>query len=213
VISKFKTINVDTQLLPPVESASKSELLANLSHIKCPDDVVCLVNHHLYSPIGIHRIYPAQKFKIREQPDIDVNNNDSPLRDRATKEFGQSRLFPRYEKRELLNQKNEITKASTDFQQPVPLGDISRKSTIDKGKILIYENKFSLNSLTNSQKPENNANNKEATSTENSGERNEFRKRKRLVIEKPLSPHLSYINDSSKTIYIIKFESHNRENK
>lgn len=212
----------------PVKSASKSELLANLSHIKCPDDVVCLINHHLYSPIGIHRNYPMQEIKIREQPNIDVNDNDSPLREHATKEFDQSRFFTRYEKRELSIQKNEITKVSMDFQQPVLLGDISRESTI-----LRHENKFSLDSLIHSQKPKNNSKNKGMTSqassasmvdlsnnekqrnmkpnnessTENLDERNEFRKRKRAVVEKPLSPHLSYINDSSKIIYIIKFSN------
>lgn len=226
VMSKFKMTNVNAQPLP-VKSASKPELVANLSHIKCPDDVVCLVNHHLYSPIGIHRTYPAQEIKIREQLNIDVNDNDSPLREHATKEFDQSRLFTRYEKRELSIQKNEITKVSMDFQQPVLLGNISRESTIDKGMILRCENKFSLDSLIHSQKPENNSKNKGMTSkalyksvsisnnekqrnmkpnnessTENLDERNEFRKRKN---EKPLSPHLSYINDSSKIVYIIKF--------
>lgn len=226
VMSKFKMTNVNAQPLP-VKSASKPELVANLSHIKCPDDVVCLVNHHLYSPIGIHRTYPAQEIKIREQLNIDVNDNDSPLREHATKEFDQSRLFTRYEKRELSIQKNEITKVSMDFQQPVLLGNISRESTTDKGMILRCENKFSLDSLIHSQKPENNSKNKGMTSkalyksvsisnnekqrnmkpnnessTENLDERNEFRKRKN---EKPLSPHLSYINDSSKIVYIIKF--------
>ncbi|CAB4406711.1 unnamed protein product [Rhizophagus irregularis] len=219
VMSKFKMTNVNAQPLP-VKSASKPELVANLSHIKCPDDVVCLVNHHLYSPIGIHRTYPAQEIKIREQLNIDVNDNDSPLREHATKEFDQSRLFTRYEKRELSIQKNEITKVSMDFQQPVLLGNISRESTTDKGMILRCENKFSLDSLIHSQKPENNSKNKGMTSkalyksvsisnnekqrnmkpnnessTENLDERNEFRKRKN---EKPLSPHLSYINDSNK---------------
>ncbi|RGB25915.1 hypothetical protein C1646_722553 [Rhizophagus diaphanus] len=237
VMSKFKMTNVNAQP-PPVKSASKPELVANLSHIKCPDDVVCLVNHHLYSPIGIHRTYPAQEIKIREQPNIDVNDNDSPLREHATKEFDQSRLFTRYEKRELSIQKNEITKVSMDFQQPVLLENISRESTIDKGMILRCENKFSLDSLIHFQKPENNSKNKGMTSkalyksvsmvdlsnnekqrnmkpnnessTENLDERNEFRKRKQAVAEKPLSPHLSYINDSSKIVYIIKFGNLNQ---
>jgi len=227
MMSKFKTMNVDTQPPSPVKSISKPELLANLSHIKCPDDVVCLVNHLLYSPIGIHRSYPAQEIKIREQPDIDVNDNNSPLREQhVIKELSQSKLFPGCVKRELSTQKNEITEISMDFQQPVLLRDTLRVTSIDKRKILRYENKFSLNSLTHSQRPGNKSNNKGATSqasyrpasivdlsnnkkqrnagpnnessTENLDERNEFRKRKRTVAEKPLTPHLRCINDSNK---------------
>ncbi|GBC07300.1 hypothetical protein RclHR1_07370009 [Rhizophagus clarus] len=220
-MSKFKAANSNAQPPLPVKSDSKSELLANLSHIKCPDDVVCLINHHLYSPIGIHRTYPAQKIKMQET--LDINVNDLPLREHATKEFGKSRLFQRYEKRKLSTQINEITKVSMDFQQPVLLGDLSKVSTNDKGKILRYGNNFSLDSLTHSQQPENNPNNERAisqashksastidssnnekqrnntneSSVENLYERNEFRKRKRTA-EKPLSPHLSCINDSNK---------------
>jgi len=57
IVSKFKTSSVDVQP-SPAKSVSESELRANVSHIKCPDDVVHLVNHLLYSPIGIHRTHP-----------------------------------------------------------------------------------------------------------------------------------------------------------
>jgi len=108
------------------------------------------------------------------------------------------------------------------------LGDISKEPIINKneGKILKYENKFSFDSLTYSQKPGNNSNNNGTTSqasyksvsmvdllnnekqrnlksndeslTENLDEKNEIRKRKRTVVAKPLSPHLSSTNDSNK---------------
>ncbi|RIA93510.1 hypothetical protein C1645_819259 [Glomus cerebriforme] len=208
MMSKFKVLNVDAQQ-PPSKSVSKSELKANLSHIKCPDDVVRFVNHSLYSPIGIHRTYPAQEMKLREQHQFDVNNNGTPLKKHTTKEFTQSRLFPRYERQEFLTPKDEMTKAinQVDFQQSMPLEVISKESIINKGKILRYENKFSLGS----PKSGNNSNKKGAilqtpyksTSmvieppTENLDERNELRKRKRTFVTKPLSPHLSSISDSN----------------
>ncbi|CAI2185851.1 7442_t:CDS:2, partial [Funneliformis geosporum] len=130
LVSKLKTSNEDAQPSPNV-SVSKSELRANVSHIKCPDDVVHLVDHLLYSPIGIHRTHPAQEIKLQEtqeQCDFENNNDDSPLKKYSTKKHTPSDLIPEYNKQEILSQKDDVTKTfinQVDLQQSMSLEDSS----------------------------------------------------------------------------------------
>jgi hypothetical protein len=173
MMSKFKTLNVNAPT-PPAKSASKSELKANVSHIKCPDDVVRLVNHSLYSPIGIHRAHPVQEKKIRKQHSMDVNNDDSPLKKHTTKEFENKFSFGSLtHSQKSVDNSNGKGLISQAPHRLTPMVDLSNNG-----------NQRNLNEL----------------STENLDERNELRKRKRTVAVKSLSPHPSSINNSSKTI-------------
>ncbi|CAG8769939.1 15688_t:CDS:2, partial [Funneliformis caledonium] len=119
----------------------------NVSHITCPDDVVHLVDHLLYSPIGIHRTHPEQEIKVqelREPCDFENNNDDSPLKKYSTKEFTQSDLFPEYNKQEVLSQKDDVIKAfidQVDFQQSTSMEDLSENLN---GKIELRKRKRSV---------------------------------------------------------------------